>query len=97
VCLLTRNRREAKYKTLLPYSAKPAKLTGKMYPEPCLADPLETAEDFVMERMDPQEAAAYAEHLARCQVCSKVVEMTRASVQGMRDASRQLVDDEKAK
>ena len=47
-----------------------------------------------MKRMDPREASVYEEHLARCQACSKVVEMTRAFVQGMRDASRQLRDDD---
>ena len=56
-----------------------------------------TAEDFVMKRMDPQEASVYEEHLARCQACSEIVEMTRAFVQGMRDALLQLADDEKAK
>jgi len=61
------------------------------------ADPVETAEAFVMKRMDPREALVYEEHLARCQACTKVVEMTRAFVQGMRDACRQLADDEKAK
>jgi hypothetical protein len=61
---------------------------------PCPADPMETAEAFVMRRMDPREAAAYEEHFAHCQACSKVVEMTRAFVQGMRDASRQLADDD---
>jgi len=55
---------------------------------------METAEAFVMRRMDPREAAAYEEHFAHCQACSKVVEMTRAFVQGMRDASRQLADDD---
>jgi hypothetical protein len=68
-----------------------------MFHEFCPEDPLETAEDFVMKRMDPRAAAVYEEHLARCQACSKVVEMTRAFVQGMRDALRQLADDEKAK
>jgi hypothetical protein len=60
----------------------------------CPADPEETAEAFVMKRMDQREAAVYEEHLAHCQACSKVVEMTRAFVQGMRDASRQLADDD---
>jgi len=55
---------------------------------------METAEAFVMRRMDPREAAADEEHFAHCQACSKVVEMTRAFVQGMRDASRQLADDD---
>jgi anti-sigma factor RsiW len=66
----------------------------KMYPETCPADPVETAEAFVMKRMDPPEASIYQEHLARCQACSKVIEMTRAFVQAMRDASRQLADDD---
>jgi anti-sigma factor RsiW len=48
---------------------------------------METAEVFVMNRMDPREASVYQEHLARCQACSEMVEMTRAFVQGMRDAS----------
>jgi anti-sigma factor RsiW len=57
---------------------------------------VETAEAFVMKRMDPREATVYQEHLARCQACSKVVEMTREFVQAMRDAVRQLGgDDEK--
>jgi len=47
-----------------------------------------------MKRMDPSEASVYEEHLARCQACSEIVEMTRAFVQGMRDASRQLKDDD---
>jgi anti-sigma factor RsiW len=67
-------------------------------PPPCPADPAETAEAFVMKRMDPREAAAYEEHLACCNACREFVEMTRAFVQGMRDAGRQLADnDEKAK
>jgi hypothetical protein len=28
-----------------------------------------TAEAFVMKRMDPREASAYQEHLARCHAC----------------------------
>jgi anti-sigma factor RsiW len=63
-------------------------------PPICPADPMETAEVFVMKRMDPREAAAYEEHLARCQACSKAVEITRAFVQGTRDACRQLADDD---
>jgi hypothetical protein len=55
---------------------------------------METAEAFVMKRMDPREAPVYREHLARCQACSEMVEMTRAFVQGMRDASRRLADDD---
>jgi hypothetical protein len=67
-------------------------------PPPCPADAVETAEAFVMKRMDPSEASVYEEHLARCQACTKMVEMTQAFVQGMRDAGRQLADDdEKAK
>jgi hypothetical protein len=62
-------------------------------PPPCPADPMETAEAFVMKRMDLHAVAVYGEHLARCQACSKVVEMTRAFVQGMRDALRRLEDD----
>jgi anti-sigma factor RsiW len=65
-----------------------------MYTEPCPADLEETPEAFVMKRMDPREAAAYEEHLAHCQACWKVVEMTRAFVQGMRNASRQHADDD---
>jgi anti-sigma factor RsiW len=63
-------------------------------PPPCPADAVETAEAFVMKRMDPREASVYEEHLARCQACSEIVEMTRAFVQGMRDAGRQLKDDD---
>ena len=47
-----------------------------------------------MKRMDPSEASVYEEQLARCQACSEIVEMTRAFVQGMRDAGRQLADDD---
>jgi hypothetical protein len=65
-----------------------------MCPVTSSADPTETAEAFVMKRMDPREAAVYEEHLARCQACSEIVEMTRVFVQGMRDASRQLADDD---
>jgi hypothetical protein len=65
-----------------------------MSPEACPADPTETAEAFVMKRMDPREAAVYREHLARCQACSKAVETERAFVQGMRDAFGQLPDDD---
>jgi hypothetical protein len=62
---------------------------------PCPADPEETAEAFVMKRMDPTEASAYEVHLAHCQACAKVVEATRAFVQAIRDAGRQLADDDK--
>jgi anti-sigma factor RsiW len=55
---------------------------------------METAEEFVMKRMGPREASVYEEHLARCQACSEIVETTRAFVQGMRDAGRQLADDD---
>jgi anti-sigma factor RsiW len=55
---------------------------------------METAEEFVMKRMGPREATVYEEHLARCQACSEIVAMTRAFVQGMRDASRKLADDD---
>jgi hypothetical protein len=55
---------------------------------------METAEEFVMKRMDPRQAPAYREHLSHCQACSKAVEMTQAFVQGMRDASRELMDDD---
>jgi hypothetical protein len=55
---------------------------------------VETAEAFVMKRMDPPQASVYREHFARCQACSEIVEMTRAFVQGMRDAGRQLTDDD---
>jgi hypothetical protein len=55
---------------------------------------METAEEFVMNRMDPRQALVYEAHLARCQGCSEIVEMTRAFVQGMRDAGRQLKDDD---
>ena len=65
-----------------------------MYPETCPADPMEKAEAFVMKRMDPLEAAAYEEHLARCQACSEAVGMTRAFVQGMRDALLQFAEDD---
>jgi hypothetical protein len=63
-------------------------------PPTCPADPEETAEAFVMKRMDPREVAVYEVHLAGCQACSEIVEMTRAFVQGMRDASRQRADDD---
>jgi hypothetical protein len=53
---------------------------------------METAEVFVMERMDAGEASVYRKHLGRCQACSELVEMTRAFVQGMRDASRHFTD-----
>jgi hypothetical protein len=57
---------------------------------------MEAAEAFVMKRMDPREALVYEAHLARCQACSEILKTTRAFVQGMRDASRQLKDgDEK--
>jgi hypothetical protein len=65
-----------------------------MYSELCPADPMETAEVFVMKRMDLREASVYQEHLACCQACSSLVEMERALVQGMRDACRQLADDD---
>jgi hypothetical protein len=65
-----------------------------MCPVTSSADPTETAEAFVMKRMDPREALVYQEHLACCQACSEIVEMTRAFVQGMRDASRQLACDD---
>ena len=54
---------------------------------------METAEAYVMNRMDPSEASAYQEHLAHCQACAKAVEETRAFLQGMRDAGREFVDD----
>ena len=55
---------------------------------------METAEAFVMKRMDPRESSVYEAHLAGCQACSEIVRMTQAFVQGMRDASRQLKDDD---
>jgi hypothetical protein len=67
---------------------------GVMDANSCPADRMETAEAYVMNRMDPSEASIYQEHLAQCQACWKVVEMTRAFVQGMRDVSRQLADDD---
>jgi hypothetical protein len=68
-----------------------------MYPERCPVDPMETAEAFVMRRMDPRDATVYEEHLARCHACSKVVETTRVFVKAMREACRQFVEDEKQK
>jgi len=67
---------------------------GVMDANSCPTDRMETAEAYVMNRMDPSEASIYQEHLAQCQACWKVVEMTRAFVQGMRDVSRQLADDD---
>jgi hypothetical protein len=53
----------------------------------CPADRTETAEAFVMARMDLREAAVYVEHITHCQACAEVVEMTREFVQAMRDAA----------
>jgi len=50
-----------------------------------------------MKRMDPRKVAVYEEHLAGCQACSEIVEVARAFVQGMRDACRQLADDDDEK
>jgi hypothetical protein len=65
-----------------------------MYPEVCPADPIETAEVFVMKRMDSVDAAVHEEHLTRCQSCAQVVETTQAFVQGMRDALLEISDDD---
>jgi anti-sigma factor RsiW len=63
----------------------------------CPADRMETAEAYVMNRMDPSEESIYEEHLAQCDACTKAVEDTRAFVQAMRDAAREIVDDEDEK
>ena len=78
----------------LPSAGQLCETSGNMSPEPCPADPMETAEAFVMKRMDPREAWVYEEHLARCQACSETVKMTQAFVQGMRDASGQFKDED---
>lgn len=82
------------HETRLPCAGQFCETSENMSREPCPADPVETAEAFVMKRMDPRESLVFEEHLAHCQACSEIVEMTRAFVQGMRDASRQLKDDD---
>ncbi len=82
------------YEMRLPFAGQFCETSGNMSREPCPADPMETAEAFVMKRMDRREALVYEEHLAGCQACSEIVKMTQAFVQGMRDASRQLADDD---
>jgi hypothetical protein len=59
----------------------------------CPPDPKETAEAFVMNRMDPSEKSVYEEHIAHCQACAMVVEETREFVQAIRDASSELGDE----
>ena len=68
-----------------------------MHSYSCPPDPKETAEAFVMNRMDPSEASAYQEHLAHCPGCARIVEETRDYVQAMRDASPEFMDDEDEK
>lgn len=53
-------------------------------------DPDETAEAFVMGRMDAAELAAYREHLERCQSCATTVEEQRIFIEAMRGAMREL-------
>jgi anti-sigma factor RsiW len=65
-----------------------------MCPVTSSVDPTETAEAFVMKRMNPPEAAAYEEHLAHCQACTKVAEETRAFVKAMQDAYSQFAEDD---
>jgi hypothetical protein len=85
------------YETRLPSTGQFCETSGNMPLESCPVDPMETAEAFVMKQMDPREALVYEQHLAHCRACSEIVEMTRAFVQGMRDASRQLADDDDEK
>lgn len=51
---------------------------GVMDANSCPTDRMETAEAYVMNRMDPSEASIYVEHLAQCDACTKAVEDTRA-------------------
>ena len=64
-----------------------------MHSYSCPPDPKETAEAFVMNRMDPSEKSVYEEHIAHCQACAMVVEETREFVQAIRDASSELGDE----
>jgi hypothetical protein len=56
------------------------------------ADPEETAEAFVMDRMTPGEKAAYLLHLDDCESCSMVVEEQRVFIEAMRAAMRDLAN-----
>jgi TPP-dependent indolepyruvate ferredoxin oxidoreductase alpha subunit len=61
------------------------------------ADPEETAEAYVMERMAPAEEAAYRAHLEGCRSCVAVVEEQRIFVESMRAAMRQLAQKRERK
>ena len=63
----------------------------------CPDDPTETAEAFVMRRMDPGETSLYLEHLAHCQTCAEIAQMTQDFVQAMRDAASGFSDGDDGK
>ena len=54
------------------------------------ADPEQTAEDYVMERLRPGEEAVFQQHLIQCRACTKTVAETREFVVAIRDAGRVL-------
>ena len=66
-----------------------------MHREDCPADPIETDEAFVLNRMDARDATVYHEHLALCKVCTERVEKTREFAQAIRSVSRELLNRDK--
>jgi anti-sigma factor RsiW len=56
----------------------------------CPFDAEETAEAYVMNRLDPEAAASFQAHIESCPKCSKLTADTRAYVEAMRAAAEKL-------
>ena len=59
------------------------------------ADPEEAAEQFVMNRMPPEDIAAYALHLEGCSICTQAVEEAERFVSVIRAAGLRLENQRK--
>jgi len=52
------------------------------------ADPEESAEQYVMNRMPPDERAAYEAHLTACPACAEAAEEAEIFIAAIRHAGR---------
>jgi len=62
--------------------------------DPCPPDPEEAAEARLLDRMPPEQAAAFDLHVAGCPGCAGILEQTRDYIQALRDASNSLASED---
>lgn len=63
-------------------------------PDPCPADPEMSAEARLLDRMPPEQATSFDQHLWACARCFEVFEETRRYIEAMREAGKWILDEE---